>query len=453
MDKYFDETIKKEVIVLSDLKFSAKIFQYNNNYIKFEALNGQKEIDKANELRNNSLEQYYKIDNEKNKELESTFKLENLKIISNTRPEFLRNGNLGIISNNSFKIYDKKMYKLYEIKLEPKSDIISVIELDNHDIIFLSKIKIDKSFGYNYELLIYRLKGKNYFLLQKIKENEKGYILQYGFGGCTRIYLKSYDAKFLKDISRNRFICISNYGFKIYSLNEKNEYSLILLTQHQGDIQIIHEINENKFIFCSLQTGGIFPYYEFLMQIIELKEITDKELYLNNKLEELNKSFSGNENINDIKKVTESLQLTCTHQKILVCKIYHRYNSISNYLILKNKYFIIVVDNNILIIDLNDGKILKRFEILIYENYQNIKLSFNLFYDKTIYIENWDNAEENEFLLCIKGNIILFELIENIKLKIIAQSSFQNIDNLTKINEKFFSFDDENKFICIYENN
>ena len=55
---------------------------------------------------------------------------------------------------------------------------------------------------------------------------------------------------FLKEISGNRFFCISNYGFKIYSLNKKNEYSLILLIDHLNGIQIINEINENTFIIC-----------------------------------------------------------------------------------------------------------------------------------------------------------------------------------------------------------
>ena len=56
---------------------------------------------------------------------------------------------------------------------------------------------------------------------------------------------------FIKEISGNRFFCISNYGFKIYSLNQKNEYSLILLIDHLDGIQIINEINENTFIICT----------------------------------------------------------------------------------------------------------------------------------------------------------------------------------------------------------
>ena len=40
--------------------------------------------------------------------------------------------------------------------------------------------------------------------------------------GC-RVFPKSYSAQFIKEISGNRFILVSNYGYKIYSLNEKNE--------------------------------------------------------------------------------------------------------------------------------------------------------------------------------------------------------------------------------------
>ena len=46
---------------------------------------------------------------------------------------------------------------------------------------------------------------------------------------------KYYKPQNIKEISVNRFILINNYGFKIYSLNEKNEYSITLLeTYYNG---------------------------------------------------------------------------------------------------------------------------------------------------------------------------------------------------------------------------
>jgi hypothetical protein len=130
-----------------------------------------------------------------------------------------------------------------------------------------------------YELLIYRLKEKKYYLFQKIKEGGFGYSSKYGnHGFCgNTAYKIRYEIDNLKSISGNRFICISNYGIKIYSLNTNNEYSLILINEHLNYIKIIHELKDNKFIFCakkSLRLG----YNIILIEMIELNEVTKKEL-------------------------------------------------------------------------------------------------------------------------------------------------------------------------------
>ena len=44
---------------------------------------------------------------------------------------------------------------------------------------------------------------------------------------------------------------ISNYGIRLYSLNNKNQYSLVLMDTHLEDIDKIYEINENNYIFCT----------------------------------------------------------------------------------------------------------------------------------------------------------------------------------------------------------
>ena len=80
-------------------------------------------------------------------------------------------------------------------------------------------------------------------------------------------------------------------------------------------------------------------------------------------------------------------------------------------------------------------------------------------------IEKWNNSEDNEFIIFIEKNIILFELNEdknnNINLKILNKSYFPNIKNreifhkLSKKINKFYSFKepkephDEN-FISVY---
>jgi len=54
--------------------------------------------------------------------------------------------------------------------------------------------------------------------------------------------------------------------------------------------------------------------------------------------------------------------------------------------------------------------------------------------------KKWNNKEDNEFCLFDKGNIVLFKLKEEqtkeIKLKIINQSYFPNIEKIEKLSEK-----------------
>ena len=92
------------------------------------------------------------------------------------------------------------------------------------------------------------------------------------------------------------------------------------------------------------------------------------------------------------------------------------------------------IDSSFLIYDINSGKQLKRYEISINEGYN--------FYKGKTNIIKWDNNNENEFLLNLNGNIILFELINENNLTIIAQTYFQYINNLQKFHNFFCSYDD-----------
>ena len=100
-----------------------------------------------------------------------------------------------------------------------------------------------------------------------------------------------------------------------------------------------------------------------------------------------------------------------------------------------------MVDNNILLIDLNKGKILKRFEIL--------GLGSSYYY--YIGICKWNNDKDNQFFIFKKGNLILFELNEeSLELKIISQLYYPNIGNIQKItekNNKFYSIEEDNNII------
>ena len=103
----------------------------------------------------------------------------------------------------------------------------------------------------------------------------------------------------------------------------------------------------------------------------------------------------------------------------------------------------VLIDNSIFIIDLFNGNLLKKYKILI-------NLIFNgndsLFIYKLINIQKWNNPEDNEFIIFIEKNIILFELNEDengvINLKILNYSYFPNIDNGTfeKLSEKANKF-------------
>ena len=80
------------------------------------------------------------------------------------------------------------------------------------------------------EIVIYRAKNNKYEKFQKIKTDSEGYEQQYDIisEGCTyrRKELRKYKFRNIEMISGNRFFLTSNYGFKLYGLNEEKKYSL-----------------------------------------------------------------------------------------------------------------------------------------------------------------------------------------------------------------------------------
>ena len=185
--------------------------------------------------------------------------------------------------------------------------------------------------------------------------------------------------------------------------------------------------------------------------MVELKEITKKEL--DDKLFDNNcfEDFSSLAITNLIGSVfycepDELLKFSCSF-KIINFEEYKNDSHLSSYILIKGKYFIVLINNNILIIDIINGKLLKRYEILL-----NLILNGNdsLFIYTYMNIQKWNNSEDNEFIIFIEKNIILFELNEDenniINLKILNKSYFPNIENESifqkcseKIN-KFYSY-------------
>ena len=475
MSKGYDEKIKPEVIILSDLKnYDIKEceyeyeeeYEYNYEYKYY--ISWRMQLKKENENPNKSKEEierevkeeiknninllkkentkYYQIDDNKNKELEKIFNQIKLKVNFNSEPRILRNGKFYTISQGYFTMYSDKFYKkLFEIKFEENDKISSAIELDNNDIVFFSKE----------QLIIYRLTNEKYSLLQKIDENRTGYYLQMDYSGCTN-FPKTYYPLLIKEISGNRFICVSNYGFKIYGLNEKNKYSVVLLKIYYDSIKKIYELDKDSFIFCSkifydASLGGP-GYNEFVFDKIQLKEISQNEK--NEKLNEIKERLNNNyyldklyeeqdkkNNEIEVKNLIESLKYSCNYNEFFEISTRGEHHYFSGEIILKNKYLLVGVDHNILLFDIYSGKQLKRYEILI-EGTDNL-------YKQMAYIEKWNN---DEFFMNIYSNIFLFRLTDENDLKIIANSYFKNINNVKKLDENnnIYYNDDNMKSVSIF---
>ena len=113
-----------EIIVLSGLKNIDKISKdnpYNKYYSKTKDKKEktQEELNKIKKLKDESLELYYKLENQKSKELESVFNSLKLKIKFKGIPRILREGMIYTESDNCLIIYESKFFnKLYEIKFE-----------------------------------------------------------------------------------------------------------------------------------------------------------------------------------------------------------------------------------------------------------------------------------------------------------------------------------------------
>ena len=98
---------------------------------------------------------YEEINEIKMKELESTFKTSKLKVYLSD-PIFIDNSKVGIIKNNCFIIYDNFQFNLLnKIELEKEVKIISVVELDNKDLILMTIKKEIKNDNYDWFSNIY----------------------------------------------------------------------------------------------------------------------------------------------------------------------------------------------------------------------------------------------------------------------------------------------------------
>ena len=390
------------------------------------------------------MEKYYKIEKEKNNELEKLFKTFKSKI-KYSNINYLNKGKFWAFSNGSFIILDKITFnKTHEIKFNNNEEINSVIELDNNDLVFM--INNDNN------LYFYRLEKGKYIFFQKIKEDITGYKMQEYLSGCM-VFQKKFKLNKIKKLYGNKFISISNYGIRIYDLNEKEEYSIVLMDVHSEGIEHIYKIDKQKFIFCSSKFIGPSPggpkFNIITIEKVELKNITDKEKI--SKIEDLKKEddwdfFEKVEEIDISKseKMISSLKLTSYCEKFFEYSTYEECHRLSDFFVLKGKYFIIMIDYNLLIFDLSTGKQMIRYEIVM-------EGKNNLYYNN-YEVGKWNNINDNEFILNINGNITLFELNDSkeIDLKIIGYSFFPNIKNLKKIEDENIFYSNKKEYILIY---
>ena len=448
MYKGYDEQIKPEAIILSNLKNYAKkgkeYYSFWHMQLKKEEENANKTEDEINaeiikEIKNNMNKlkkentKYYQIDDAKNAELKAKFNQIRLKINFPSKVRILRADKFYTIIHihTDFIIFKGNLYnKLFFIKIEGYDKNFSVIELDNEDLVFLIKDQI----------MIYRLKDEEYSLIQKISETRVGYGKQMSCSGCY-VYPKTYEALYIKEISGNRFICVSNYGFKIFALNNKNEYSLVLIEIYHDSIKKIYELNKDNFIFCSQinceASLGAIEHNILIIDRIQLKEISQNEK--EEKLREFEHRENDNYyldersvkqidkiNENDAKNVIESLKYNCKYNEFfgLEDKGYHFFRG---ELIIKNKYLLVEIDHNIILFDIYSGKQLKRYEILI-EGIDNL-------YKQIVYIQKWNNDSDNEFFMNIYGIIFLFRLTGENNLIIVATFCSKYLVNYTKFDE------------------
>ena len=284
-----DDDYQENKIKIKDLNDTILLIHLKNVDEKEE----KKEIFDENEkLKEESLKKYYKIENDKNKEIENFFKnsrskvkIENASILSN-------NTIYTISKENIIKLYDINDFKeLYTINCKYEGQIYSVIDLDNKDLIIsVSKI----------ELLVYRLENKNYHLFQtiyeltgKLRRRIKGFYQKSPIYSKYEIIFELYK---IKKLTNNRFMSVSNYEIKLYSLNKTNSYEVILLYNdyyndyiYEFDDEnylIIDYINEHFDNYFNLYIDGYNPHIykrEVVIKTIKLNTIkeTEKEKILN----------------------------------------------------------------------------------------------------------------------------------------------------------------------------
>jgi hypothetical protein len=296
-------------------------------------------------------------------------------------------------------------------------ELLSLIELENNDLIILCKA------NRKYNILIYRLENKEYFLFDKIKYQN---------------YIS------IQKLMKNRFLVYDD-GYAIYSLNKNKGYSLISKENYPKSMNgnpEIYEINQNKYIICS---KGIYNTHHHI-NIFEKYNI--KYEYTEIRVPSIgnDESLIGKEDVFKIRKKKDItiFEIFFCNELMLRCITEGSNSYYYDHISFKEKYSIIKYGNNIIVLDLLKSKILKRYTILFYND--DDKLIIDNFE-----IKKWNNINDNEFILILGGNITLFKLNDKnseINLEILAYSYFPNL-----IGQYLKKIDENNRFCGIQYKN
>ena len=356
-----------------------------NNYRLFNQVINIKETNEKNNKR-------FLVNNEDLIYLKKKFNKIKLKVyISNIIN--IEGGKIGVLNKNIFTIYDNYKFEfLSKIEFEDKFNIISVIELDNKSKDLILAVSTPTSINIIYQILIYKFEDKKYSLFQRIVDNKKAF----GDNNLNGLLIreKDYILQWIKKLSGNRFMVISNYGIKIYFLNENIHYiyySCILINRHINNIKKIYEINKNElFLISKIKIEKSFRGKEHEEVLIEKLEL---------KLE------IKNESKNDL----SSFYLKSSYKRLqeYTSNNIPKYN-LSDIVILLKKYIVIMVGNELLIFNLLNELFMYKFNII------EDKLDNDSFFigDFNCNILKWNCKEDNKFLILRNKRIIQCELNE-----------------------------------------
>jgi len=312
--------------------------------------------------------------------------------------------------SSGLKIYETKSYQKIQVIKIDKEIVEKILELDNNDLILACKTKSD--YKGSYIIKIYRLKNGSYELLQIIDNDNDGYEkkIKNSCNFIIRYKVINYKINDLIKLTQNKFISISDLGFKIYSLSNKDEtnseYTLCFNYKNESHdrINYIYPINENELIIIYFIT---------------------------------NYTFFGN-NYFDIEKYD-------IKNNKMIKNIYHKKNyKYGNSILLKKKYLIIIISGKIIIFDVIKGE-----KKLVSSSPGN-----NDKYASIGKLYNWESIYDNIFLL-VKDEQFFFIQYDDSRNNVNIIGSFQlDIKNKNIQADKFYydkkiqirKFNDKNEF-------